>query len=44
VGLLDKRAVRRVIDTAVQELEASGAPQGSSKWEDLEMDIEETLQ
>mmetsp|Transcript_14564 Transcript_14564/g.20701 ORF Transcript_14564/g.20701 Transcript_14564/m.20701 type:complete len:348 (+) Transcript_14564:3-1046(+) len=40
-GFIDKKAVKRVISTAVKELTLSGAPVDSSKWEDLEADIEQ---
>ncbi|KAG5178171.1 hypothetical protein JKP88DRAFT_330462, partial [Tribonema minus] len=39
-GLLNRYAVERVIAKAVEELEYSGAPRTSSKWSDLEADIE----
>eukprot|EP00611_Tribonema_gayanum_P009285 TRINITY_DN1906_c0_g1_i3.p1 TRINITY_DN1906_c0_g1~~TRINITY_DN1906_c0_g1_i3.p1 ORF type:complete len:164 (-),score=52.23 TRINITY_DN1906_c0_g1_i3:377-868(-) len=42
-GLLDKAGVQRVIDRSVMELELSGAPRDCSKWEDMEMDIEQAL-
>ncbi|KAG5179085.1 hypothetical protein JKP88DRAFT_270434 [Tribonema minus] len=42
-GLMDKAGVQRVIDRSVMELELSGAPRDCSKWEDMEMDIEQAL-
>mmetsp|Transcript_13070 Transcript_13070/g.20803 ORF Transcript_13070/g.20803 Transcript_13070/m.20803 type:complete len:439 (-) Transcript_13070:326-1642(-) len=43
-GLLDSRAVLRVIRKAQEDLKEAGVPRTSSKWKDLQKDINRTKQ